>query len=135
MLSVFNGARNKLLAFLIAVVCNSNCARNYKPVCGSDSVSYNNECLLEAAACNKKARIVKTAEGKCKQGNVPFFSQKAGVGLINTLRILHLFIHYWKLVFVTSLKEFKIVETGWFTANGFYLAIQNVLLHFRLYKS
>ncbi|CAB3230609.1 unnamed protein product [Arctia plantaginis] len=43
------------------------CTRNYNPVCGSDGVEYNNECLLDCAA-NDSGTDIKVAKlGPCQE--------------------------------------------------------------------
>lgn len=44
--------------------CNPICARVYEPVCGSNSVTYANQCLLDYASC-KNPRVSKFSDGKC----------------------------------------------------------------------
>ncbi|KAF1326035.1 Kazal-type serine protease inhibitor, partial [Globisporangium splendens] len=44
--------------------CNPICARVYEPVCGSNSVTYANQCLLDYAAC-KNPCVTKLSNGKC----------------------------------------------------------------------
>lgn len=44
--------------------CNPICQKVYEPVCGSNSVTYANQCLLDYASC-KDVRVMKVSDGKC----------------------------------------------------------------------
>ena len=46
-------------------LCDKKCTRIYKPVCGSDGITYNSECLLERAKCVKRLFIQVTRTGPC----------------------------------------------------------------------
>ena len=44
------------------------CLPGHKPVCGTDGITYQSECYLETANCNKVTDIVEVAnEGECKE--------------------------------------------------------------------
>ena len=45
------------------------CTKEYKPICGSDNVTYVNECILKQTNCQKGTQITKSNEGKPKIRN------------------------------------------------------------------
>ena len=47
--------------------CNMKCRRVYDPVCASNSITYDNVCVMQQDACFKKKTFKKVANGKCKQ--------------------------------------------------------------------
>ncbi|XP_078614894.1 agrin-like isoform X21 [Branchiostoma floridae x Branchiostoma japonicum] len=45
--------------------CDTVCPAEFRPVCGSDGVSYNNMCYLQAEACEKQQEIRKVDDRLC----------------------------------------------------------------------
>ena len=50
-------------------LCDLKCNRDFKPVCGSDGRTYNNECLLNRAKCVKRIFIQVAKQGPCESGS------------------------------------------------------------------
>jgi hypothetical protein len=53
--------------------CNKVCTFDYKPVCGSDSVTYPNKCGLEIATCKSADEISLAYEGECRKSGKYIF--------------------------------------------------------------
>lgn len=50
----------------IRAKCNPICPKVYVPVCGSDAITYANQCLLDYASCRTES-VVKVGDGKCSK--------------------------------------------------------------------
>lgn len=48
-----------------ARLCEMLCSMDFKPVCGSDGVTYPNVCELRRASCSARATITQVSEGEC----------------------------------------------------------------------
>ena len=53
-------------------VCPDACNEVFSPVCGSDSITYMNECYLRVASCTQMKRIVVDMEGPCGEFLIVF---------------------------------------------------------------
>ncbi|GMF41969.1 unnamed protein product [Phytophthora fragariaefolia] len=50
-----------------SAACSEVCPKIYKPVCGSDGVSYGNDCLFAAAQCKSGGSITQVSDGPCSE--------------------------------------------------------------------
>ena len=44
------------------------CPFKYKPICGSDHVTYASSCIMGMASCKKRTQITRLSEGICPKG-------------------------------------------------------------------
>ena len=61
--------------FLILIVeCRRGCPKNYRPVCGSDGITYGNRCLLKLADC-KTGRVISIRHRRKCRGKYFIYKQ------------------------------------------------------------
>ena len=54
-----------IIKFIFSDGCDEKCTREFKPVCGSDGRTYNNECLMNREQCIKRIFIQVAKQGPC----------------------------------------------------------------------
>lgn len=53
----------------VSLGCNPHCSKILTPVCASDNQDYDNQCILDLAAClSPEKNLVKVSDGKCRAG-------------------------------------------------------------------
>lgn len=48
--------------------CNKHCSKDYRPVCGTNGKSYNNECHIRGSACTDGINVTVAYRGECNGG-------------------------------------------------------------------
>lgn len=49
--------------------CYRRCSKTFDPVCGSDQVTYPNECILKMVSCEQRSLITVQRKGICSKFN------------------------------------------------------------------
>ena len=53
----------------VSLGCNPHCSKILNPVCANDNQHYDNQCILDLAAClSPEKNLVKVSDGKCREG-------------------------------------------------------------------
>ena len=63
--------RGALIMYCIILVfpdCPEFCTSLYAPVCGSNGVTYSNECMMKEATCLEETEVTVAFEGRCADG-------------------------------------------------------------------
>ncbi|CAH3045449.1 unnamed protein product [Pocillopora meandrina] len=47
--------------------CNKHCSKDYRPVCGTNGKSYNNECHIRGSACTDGINVTVAYRGECNE--------------------------------------------------------------------
>ena len=47
--------------------CSRRCEKSFDPVCGSDKVTYPNECTLKVVSCQQRVLITVKSKGICSE--------------------------------------------------------------------
>ena len=50
-----------------ACVCPRKCPHHYDPVCGSNNITYDNQCKIMAASCESTTKIIVKHKGQCER--------------------------------------------------------------------
>ena len=58
------------------------CNLHYTPVCGSDGVTYSNECFLRKASCDKEEDVKVVSDGSCSKSKSEIFSFPLGTNIL-----------------------------------------------------
>ena len=51
----------------VRAACPEVCPKIFKPVCGTDGVSYNNECIMLMENCGNERSVTVDYKGKCRK--------------------------------------------------------------------
>jgi len=53
--------------FFVLVCSVANCPRVREPVCGTNGVTYANQCFLNFDTCRSKGKIMRKSKGRCRK--------------------------------------------------------------------
>ena len=86
-------------------VCLSNCPNTSSPICGSDGVTYDNDCAMKRESCNKQLRITVSSRGHCGEFRfavlLPYYTTPCHITPYQT--ILNPSISYYTASYHTAL--------------------------------
>ena len=67
-------------------VCEQGCPKEVDLVCGSDGITYNNECIMKQTACQINATITVRRKGDCGEYSSALISQSMNFGVAGWVR-------------------------------------------------
>lgn len=109
------------------------CPAEFAPVCGSDGISYGNECKLRLEGCKHRRDIRVLYDGPCSKWNLFLFPSRYCLSTTDVIRV-NIFVPVLKtnsfiqLLLLYSSYEFFILVTSewWSTVWEFYIVSEKI---------
>ena len=88
------GSLIKIHIFFLADPCDLKCSKEFKPFCGSNSKTYNNDCLKKEDECRTASQIDVVKAGPCEDSPIVEVGGRGKFSIRSILQNFHFLMHY-----------------------------------------